>query len=61
MMFPFSIAGNNREKNDAASITPADRAIIIFIKKLLTFLKNKTIAAPKIENKKAILPPMKAR
>ena len=53
------IPGISKENIEAESITPADIAIIEFIKFLFVFLNKNTIADPKTENKKAILPPKK--
>ena len=47
-----SIAGFKREKNDAEIIIPADNESIVFKRVLLIFLKNKTMADPKLVIKK---------
>ena len=55
-----SIAGFKREKNDAEIIIPADNESIVFKRDLLIFLKNKTMADPKLVIKKVNNPAKKA-
>jgi len=53
------IAGFNKEKNDAASMIPADNDNMEFIKFLWTDLKKKIKEEPKIVTKKVIVPATK--
>lgn len=55
-----SIAGFKREKNDAEIIMPADNESIVFKRDLLIFLKNKTMADPKLVIKNVNNPAKKA-